>query len=288
MTEKFALWAGVFLLSLAGCESHNSVEHEHAKSVGQIETIEKIEIAAPKGADARPLTAYRRAAQNAEWRIIIIPGAPSDVEYWGGAMSMIDDRVDVVAIERPGYHKSGPDRAVTVLSEQAALIAPLIRDFKGRVVLVGHSFGASVALAALDEYGAAIDGVVLVSPYVYPAEGKKARWFNVVRSTPLRFIGGTYTHRFFREVSAQRGQSDALLAIAKQSCAPVLIVQGDLDDLVPIADAERLSQAFPTCADAEFEVIEGADHYMSVHAAGRLTALINGFLKRLAEQAAPR
>jgi len=285
MKTPLAFVIGASLIFIAGCESHNSIEHEHAKSINQISSIEKFEVAAPGEREKRAVTAYRRPAANATRRIIIIPGAPSDVQYWGGAMTMFDPSVDVVAVERPGYHSSGPDRAVTDLSEQAKMISPLIEEFDGEVIIIGHSFGASVALATLELYGDKIDGVVLVSPYVYPVEGKLARWLGFARWSPLRFIGGTSTHRFVREVAAQRRQSGALLKTAEQTCAPALVVHGELDDLVPIANAEKLLHEFPDCAGAEFELIEGGDHYMSVHSAPKLTALVNEFLKRVADRA---
>ncbi|GEM_PF-950645 len=51
---------------------------------------------APSDPDARPLKAFQRAAPGADWRIVILPGAPSDAHYWGGAMEMIDPALDVI------------------------------------------------------------------------------------------------------------------------------------------------------------------------------------------------
>jgi pimeloyl-ACP methyl ester carboxylesterase len=277
--RTFAL-VGALLVS--ACSSHEKVPHEHAPSARAIAEIEAINIAVD-GPDYTSVKAFRRpaAARTEPRRIIIIPGTPSDVDYWGGAMALIDPSYEVIAIERPGYNGSGPKRAVTDLDEQATIIGPLVEGYDGEIVLIGHSFGASVALAALRRYGPHIDGLILVSPYVVPVDGRRRFWLTAAAWTPLRFIGGSKTDRFFSEISAQRRQSRALLAVAAQSCRPMLIVQGEMDDLVPQSDVEKLKALVPPCAGAQIATIAGGDHYLSVHAAHALSRSVNSFLVKL-------
>lgn len=267
---------------VGACSSHEKVPHEHAPSAHAIAEIEAINVAV-KGADYASVKAFRRpaAAGTEPRRVIIIPGTPSDVDYWGGAMALIDPSYEVIAIERPGYNGSGPKRAVTDLDEQAKIIGPLVEGYDGEIVLIGHSFGASVALAALRRYRPHIDGLILVSPYVVPVGGRRRFWLTAAALTPLRFIGGSTTDRFFSEISAQRRQSGALLAIAARSCTPMLIVQGEADEFIPQSDVEKLKTLAPPCAGAQIETIAGGDHSLSVHAAPALARGVNSFLVKL-------
>lgn len=271
-------------LAFAAC-AENDGGHEHAASASELADITAIEIAV-SGADYETLKAfYRSAAQGGEtadrWRVIILPGTPSDADFWGGAMLSIDPRAEVYAIERPGFKGSGPERAVVDLHEQAQAVSSLIEGYDGRILLVGHSFGASVALAAVDLYGDQIDALALVSPYVIPVRGREYQWFKIAGSSLLRFIGGTATHRFFREVSAQREQSAGLLKTAATSCVPVIFIHGALDDTVPLKDVETLAKITPPCAEAELHVIDRGDHFLSVHSARALTGLLNAFIDKV-------
>lgn len=269
--------------ALAAC-AENDGSHEHAPFATELSELTAIEIPVA-GEDFAALKAWRRAPRIAgadRRRIIIIPGAPSDVGYWGGEMTLLDPYAEIIAVERPGYNGSGPDRAVVDLYEQARAIGAIVRGYDGGLTLIGHSFGASVALAGLAEYGAEIDRLVLISPYVYPVAGRKRVWLNIVAGTPARFIGGVKTHRFFRELGAQERHSRAILEIARRNCAPTIVVHGLEDDLVPLKDAARFAAVLPECANPRFEVIKGADHYMSVHAARALATIINAFAEAVA------
>lgn len=279
LLRTFALASGA--LALAACESHNDIPHEHAPAAHEIATIQSVEIAVAGAADFTSVKGFRRpAAKDAEARrVIILPGTPSDVDYWGGAMALLDPSFEVYALERPGYNGSGPERAVTDLDEQARIVGGLVENYRGTTVLIGHSFGASVALAALRRYPAEIDALIFVSPYVIPVEGRQRFWMRAAGSSPFRFIGGTATSGFFSEVFAQRRQSAALLRVAAESCAPVLIVQGEADDIIPLSDVERLKAATAACAGATLEKIPMGDHFLAVHSAEALARAINGFLR---------
>jgi pimeloyl-ACP methyl ester carboxylesterase len=270
-------------LGAAACSGHDDTPHVHAPSAREVAGIEAIELKVEGAAAFDSVRAFRRRAADGGQarRIIIVPGAPSDVAYWGGAMALLDPSADVYAIERPGYNGSGGDRAVRDLDEQVKAIGPLVADYSGPVILVGHSYGASVVLAALERYREKIAGVVLASPYVFPVSGRRRLRFEAVRWSPLRYVGGAATDHFFAEVAAQRAQSAGLIRTAAQSCTPMLIVHGEADDIIPIADAERLNALVPPCAGARIEKIAGGDHFLSVHAADALAQAVNSFLARL-------
>lgn len=248
--------------------------------------VEPVVIPVSGRADYDSIQGYHRPAMEADGparsaMAIIIPGTPSDATYWGAVMDRLDPEIDVYTIERPGYKRSGPARAVTDLDEQASVIAALIEDDESDVILVGNSYGASVALVALEKYPDRIDGVMLVSPYVFPVSGRTKTLFNAFRYSPLRFLGGTSSHRVAQEVSAHKEQSARVIEIAKAACAPVSVLQGDKDDTVFMEDARAVFELFPDCANAEFSIIADGDHHLAVHKPQETAAAINRFMVRV-------
>jgi pimeloyl-ACP methyl ester carboxylesterase len=78
----------------------------------------------------------------------------------------------VVAMERPGSgHSTRAPGAGAGPRAQADAVAGVIRALGlGRPVLVGHSLGGAVALAAALEHPDLVSGLALISPLTHPAE----------------------------------------------------------------------------------------------------------------------
>ena len=76
----------------------------------------------------------------------------------------------VIVFDRPGYgHSTRPRRRIWSADAQAGLIhAALERIGVSRAVVLGHSWGASVALALALGHPQAVRGLVLASGYYYP------------------------------------------------------------------------------------------------------------------------
>lgn len=76
----------------------------------------------------------------------------------------------VIAIDRPGFgHSDRPRNVVWTPTEQAALInAALRRLGVSRALVLGHSWGAAVAIAMALQDPTLVEGLVLESGYYYP------------------------------------------------------------------------------------------------------------------------
>ncbi|MDX2201225.1 MAG: alpha/beta hydrolase [Hyphomicrobiaceae bacterium] len=133
-------------------------------------------------------------------------GAP--VVWLHGNGSMVSDflsskvvarlvgRHRVVAFDRPGFGYSDRPRGQTWGPfEQARLF---LRAFEllgiERPILVGHSWGALVALAAAMEAGRELAGLVLLSGYYYPEP-----WRDETRRNPLAGLANPLVDEIIRE-----------------------------------------------------------------------------------------
>lgn len=98
-------------------------------------------------AAAAPARPFVRAA-GAGPAVVCLHSNASTSSQWRALSDRLADRYRVVAVDGYGAGQSPPwprDRAVR-LSDETALLAPVLDDAGPRVHLVGHSYGAAVAL----------------------------------------------------------------------------------------------------------------------------------------------
>jgi pimeloyl-ACP methyl ester carboxylesterase len=89
--------------------------------------------------------------------IVLIGGAGEDADIWADVLELIDDRARVHTL--PGHAGDAADPLGTIDEMAADLLAGL----RGPTVLVGHSMGGAVALAAAVADGDLVAGVVAVA-----------------------------------------------------------------------------------------------------------------------------
>ncbi|MCP8310003.1 MAG: alpha/beta fold hydrolase [Candidatus Methylarchaceae archaeon HK02M1] len=121
-----------------------------------------------------------------------------------------------------------------------------------RLGVVGSSFGGMVALVAQDKRVKVI--VVLATPYKIPRFDRPL--------TPKE-IGGYYFlpsgRKFKKSFYEDLKKYDLLIAV--KDSPPLLIIQGDSDDIVPLEHAYRLYDE--ASEPKKLEVVERADHVFS-------------------------
>ena len=105
--------------------------------------------------------------------LVLLHGNGSMIEDFAssGLIALAARRHRVIVFDRPGYgHSTRPRRRVWSAGAQADLIhAALERIGVPRAVVLGHSWGASVAIALALRHSHAVRGLVLASGYYYPS-----------------------------------------------------------------------------------------------------------------------
>jgi uncharacterized protein len=135
--------------------------------------------------------------------------------------ALIEDGSGLVALSYRGYGGStgSPSEAGLIADALAAYAFTSARYGAERIVLWGESLGSGVAVALAAQMP--VGYLILQSPFTSAADvGAQTYWF-----VPVRLL--------------MKDQFRSDLRIGKVA-APVLILHGDRDDIVPIALAERL------------------------------------------------
>ncbi len=138
------------------------------------------------GADEGPRIATSPDNVHVEYRVyghgepavLLVHGWANDANYWHAQLDVLKARYTVVALNLAGHGASGNNRSDWSIASYAQDVAAVARQIpNARLVVVGHSMGAAVALVAAPLIGARLRGVIAVEalrtvglPPLAPAE----------------------------------------------------------------------------------------------------------------------
>jgi pimeloyl-ACP methyl ester carboxylesterase len=125
--------------------------------------------------------------QGAGGDVLLLHGAMATHHDWlEGPADALCEGARVTAIDRPGHGLSRRPRFVGTPRDQAGQIASgLDRLGVGPAVVLGHSFGALVALALAELFPARVTRLVLVSPLIFPEPRLLEHGMIAPRSLPV-------------------------------------------------------------------------------------------------------
>jgi len=95
--------------------------------------------------------------------IVLIHGWSCDSNYWKEQIAPLKAKYTVVTVDLAGHGASGANRATWTMGNFGEDVAAVVRQLQNqKVVLVGHSMGAPVALEAAQRIGGRVIGIVAV------------------------------------------------------------------------------------------------------------------------------
>lgn len=212
--------------------------------------------------DGLELKAGYRAAANGMPTIVYFHGNGAD---WQSSVVATDRLTPagygVLAAEYRGYrgNPGSPSEEGLYADGRAAIAWLSARGVASSdIILIGNSIGSGVAKQLATETDPR--ALVLISPFASLAQvaGEKLWWL------PARML--------------VRDKYDNLAKIPRVT-APILLLHGDADDLIPYHHSEQLAAANPS---AELVIFAGAGHELAWHDAAERTVL--QFLERLDAQ----
>ena len=174
--------------------------------------------------------------------VLYIHGSPGS---WDDAAALMTDpqlvdRAHIIAVDRPGFGKSGYGQLETSLARQAAMMAGVLQQSApGRpAIVVGHSLGGPVAARlAMDDPGA-VAGLVLVAGSIDPALEKTTWYQKAARWPVVRAIVPKMLQLANDEIRPLKGELQQMMPLWSGIRMPVEVIQGDGDALVPPANAD--------------------------------------------------
>lgn len=194
--------------------------------------------------------------------VILVHGTPGSAEGWLDYVSQPPAGAHVVALDRPGFGHSGPGHAVPGLQAQAEAVQALVRQSAQPVVLLGHSLGGPIvaAVAALEPQRVA--AVVLLAASMDPALETVHPMQRVGQWPLVRAVLPKTLRHANEELLALRDELLAQQALLGRVRAPVLIVHGTEDDLVPVANVLYMQTHLTGSRCVQTRLLEGHNHFL--------------------------
>jgi pimeloyl-ACP methyl ester carboxylesterase len=119
--------------------------------------------------------------------VVMIHGNAGSIEdFEFGVIQALSSNYRVIAVDRPGHGKSDRPTATSASVEyQARLLHQVLLSLRvHEPVLVGHSWGAALALSYALQYPTDVSAMILVAPAAYPDAGE-SRLLQALAKPPL-------------------------------------------------------------------------------------------------------
>ncbi|MFM9864806.1 MAG: alpha/beta fold hydrolase [Micropepsaceae bacterium] len=207
--------------------------------------------------------------------VVFAHGTPGDAEAWADYLMTVPAGYHYIAIDRPGFGQSGPDGAVTSLSEQAAAVAAIIRANGARAaVLVGHSLGGPIIAQVAADDPDLVAALVIVAGSLDPAQ-ESVPFIQYVGDTwPIRALLPRMIRNANREIISLEPQLAALAPRLATIKVPITIVHGTKDDLVPYANVAFMKKHLTGTKAMEVTVLDGQNHFLPWNSKDKVEAAI--------------
>jgi pimeloyl-ACP methyl ester carboxylesterase len=249
--------------------------------------------------------AYRRAGRGPP--LLLLHGGLSDGRSWAPQLDSLAREYDVIAWDAPGCGGSSDPTTDLRLADYATAAAELVHALDvGPVHLVGHSFGAGLALDVCARHPSLVGSLVLSGAYAgwrgslppEEVESRLRRGFADLAQPPETWVDG-YLAGFFsraapaRTVAAVRammldvrpaGARSMMTAFADADlrdvlstiAVPTLLIYGAEDVRAPRDVAEALHANIP---DSRLVFIATAGHDVNLEAPAEYDAAVLAFLR---------
>jgi pimeloyl-ACP methyl ester carboxylesterase len=142
--------------------------------------------------------------------VVLIHGNPgSHQDYTMALLDKLSRSFRVIVFDRPGHGSSERyDSVATTVEMQAAMVREALTRLSIRKpILVGHSWGGALALAAAVAFEDELAGIVLLAPAAYPNFSRE--WWSLVPGIPVlgKFLvhTGAFPWTSSRESKLERG-----------------------------------------------------------------------------------
>jgi poly(3-hydroxyoctanoate) depolymerase len=249
--------------------------------------------------------------------LLLVPGLGNNIDMWAPFMEQFRER-RVIRLEAPGTGQSSTPAFPVGIPALAEMLKAILDDRQIEWAdVVGFSYGGAVAQQFAYDYPERVRRLVLAATFcgVGAIPGSPAALMSL--ATPLRYYSPSYYNRTAAVTSggvtgrdwtvrqwmiaARRSHPPSSVGYAMQLMGimgwssrgflqhiphETLVICGDDDPLVPVANGEMLARLIPR---ARLEVVERAGHLLLWDDAKNVSRLIRRFLNsETTDPTAPR
>lgn len=177
--------------------------------------------------------------------LLFIHGSPGDWTAWKKILleTSLAKHYQLVVIDRPPYNLSRHSGGH--LRDQSLALRTLMEDLCHPCGVIGHSYGAALALQLAVDYPEQVSGILSIAGTV-AAPYQRARWYNRLANTSVfETIIGPSFRASNREMLFLADDLQALEKTFQNYPGKAVFIQGGADVLVPPETANYISKLWP-------------------------------------------
>lgn len=200
--------------------------------------------------------------------LLFLHGSPGSISYYSRRYSdsSLHGRFRMYAVDRPGYGYSGLGDPEPSIQKQSEMIRPLLDSLnktRHPIIVVGSSYGASIACRLAMDHPELVDGLVLTGPAIGPG---RETYFGI---TPFieHWSVRWFIPRIFRSANTEKvhhkEELEKMLPHWKNIRVPVFYLQGAHDDIVDTTNAAFAREHLVNAPSLEIKFLHGRKHLLA-------------------------
>lgn len=208
--------------------------------------------------------------------LLLIHGAPGGLFDW----SMMSKRADLyekyrlLIPERPGYGGTQPKQAEPSIKKQAERLLEVLEGESQKAVLMGHSYGAPIAVIMGAIQPDKIEKVIGVSGQYDPDNEITFKISYLFKAKFFRYLMPRVLWVSNVEKLTHPAAQREIVPLYSQVQVPVLLIHGDADSLVPYENSPYLKQFLGE--QGELITLPGYDHPLQMQTPDYLVDVVLG------------
>ena len=197
--------------------------------------------------------------------ILFLHGAPSSMSYFKDYFSndTLLGHAYMLAVDRPGYGYSGFGKPETSMELQAKMIRPILDSLhreKHPLIIVGVSYGTSIACRLAMDFPQLVDGLVLIAPSLAPGEEKI---YKIAYPIEIPFFKWAIPRMFISanaEKLSHKKELEKMLPRWSEITVSVMYMQGENDGLLYPSNATFAKKKLVNASYLSIEMIPNRGH----------------------------
>jgi pimeloyl-ACP methyl ester carboxylesterase len=197
--------------------------------------------------------------------LFMIHGAPSSLSIYERYFTDTTflRRFRMVAVDRPGYGYSSFGDPEPSIARQSDMLWPILQPLRNGkpLLIVGGSYGSSVACRLVMDHPGCADGLMLIAPSLAPGE-EKMYWFTYIVENPLVnwFIPRMFQSANTEKIHHREGLTK-MLPYWKSIDIPVTYLQGEKDRLIYTSNADFAGKMLVNSPRLDISFLKNRPHF---------------------------
>lgn len=221
--------------------------------------------------------------------LFFIHGSPSSLSIYNSYLTdtAFARMFRMYAVDRPGYGYSGFGHPEPSIERQAQMLYPILDSLNTLhrpVIIVGGSYGTSIACRMVMDHPGVADGLVLTGPALAPGQ-EKVYWFSRLIEKPyIRW----FIPRMFRSANTEKLHHEEelrkMLPYWNRINIPVTYLQGEKDQLIYTTNAAFAKKQMVNAPFLNIQFLKGRPHFFAFTEHATIRTRILDMYNRLKHQ----